>query len=327
MEDFRVFASWSRQPRGAGMVGVALDRGGFRLAHVLRESQRPPRLEQALDRRVEDPLAIRGVLAATVKELGLAGAACCLVLSPETYSLRQVDPPAVEPRELREAARWSIKDLVDFSVEDAIVDAFPSPEARGRSARLNVVAARRKVLQQQVETLERSGLVLVAVDILELALRNVAALLPSENRGVALLHPLPPLGVLTISCSGWLWFSRQLETDLEALEAAAEDALSDKLETGGEGERALDALLLDFQRSFDYYEHQLGQSAPAELVWVPARVESTNLRRWLAKSLSLPMRELDLGALLDSRVELDRGLAGAVVAALGAALRREAADS
>ena len=309
------------------MVGVALDRGGFRLVHVLRESDAAPRLEHALDRRVEDPLAIRGVLAATVKELGLAGTACCAVLSPDVYSLRQVDPPSVEPSELREAARWSIKDLVDFSVEDAIVDAFPSPEARGRPARLNVVAARRKTLLQLVETVERSGLVLVAVDILELALRNVAALLPSDARGVALLHALPPLGVLTLSCSGWLWFSRQLEIDPEALEAAAEDGLSDKLEKGGEGERSLDALLLDFQRSFDYYEHQLGQIAPVELVLTPTRVESANLRRWLAKSLPVPMRELELGALLDSRVELDRELSGSIVAALGGALRREASGA
>src|SRR5262249_33521266 len=152
--------------------------------------------------------------------LGLGGTSCTAVLSPELYSLRQVDPPAVEPSELREAARWSIKDLVDFSVEDAIVDAFPSPEARGKPARLNVVAARHKLLQIQVETLERSGLDLVAIDVLELALRNVSQLLPSDARGVALLHVLPPLGVLTLSCSGWLWFSRQLETDAETLEAA-----------------------------------------------------------------------------------------------------------
>lgn len=305
------------------MVGVALDRGGFRLVHVVRESERP-RLEQALDRRVADPLAIGGALAATVKELGLAGTACCGVLSPESYSLRQVDPPAVEASELRDAARWSIKDLVDFSVEDAIIDAFPSPEARGRPARLNVVAARRTALQQHVDLLEASGLVPVAVDILELALRNVAALLPSESRGVALLHTLPPFGVLTISRGGWLWFSRQLEADLEALEAAAESALSDKLEAGSEDAGALDALLLDFQRSFDYYEHQLGQAAPADLVLTPTRVESIHLREWLAKSLSVRILELDLGTLLDSRVELDRALSGAVVAPLGGALRRAA---
>jgi MSHA biogenesis protein MshI len=303
------------------MVGVALDAGGFRLAHVLRDTQ-PPRLEHALDRRVDDPLAIGGALAATVKELGLMGTACCGVLSPEMYSLRQVDPPSVEASELRDAARWSIKDLVDFSVEDAVIDAFPSPEARGRAARLNVVAVRRKVMQQYVATLEHSGLAVVAVDILELALRNVAMLLPLEPRGVALVHTLPPFGVLTLSCDGWLWFSRQLDMDPEELEEAAEAALSDKLEPGSEGERALDALLLEFQRSFDYYEHQLGQAAPAELVLTPTRVESTHLRLWLAKSLSVPMRELDLEALVDSRVALDRGLAGAIVAPLGAALRR-----
>jgi MSHA biogenesis protein MshI len=321
-----VLAFWSRRLHGAGLVGVALDPGGFRLAHVLRAGELP-RLEHALDRRVKDPHAIGGELAATVKELGLAGTACCVVLSPEMYSLRQVDPPAVEPAELRDAARWSIKDLVDFSVEDAIIDVFPSPEAHGRPARLNVIAARRKVLQQHVATLEGSGLMLVAVDILELALRNVALLLPSEARGVALLHTQPTFSVLTLSRNGWLWFSRQLDIDLEELEGAAEAALSDKLESGGEEQRALDALLLDLQRSFDYYEHQLGQIAPAELVLTPGRVETTHLRQWLAKNLSVPIGELDLGALLDSRVNIVRGLSGSIVAPLGAALRRAADES
>jgi hypothetical protein len=304
------------------MVGLALDRGGFRLALVVRDSDFAPRLELAIDRRVEDALAIRGVLAATVKELGLSGTACTAVLSPELYSLRQVDPPAVEASELREAARWSIKDLVDFSVEDAIVDAFPAPEARSKAPRLNVVAARRKPLSQLVEVLARSGLELVAIDILELAMRNVAALLPSEERGVALLHPLQPFGVLTLSCREWLWFSRQLEADLETLDAAAEDALSEKLDPSGEGARALDSFLLDFQRSFDYYEHQLGQPAPAELVVTPTGVQLDSLRRWLAKSLSVPIRELDVSTLLPCREPLPRDVAGALVAAIGGALRR-----
>jgi Tfp pilus assembly PilM family ATPase len=320
-----VFSMRSRKPRRAGMVGLALDRGGFRLAHVTRDPDGAPRLELALDQRVEDMLALRGALAARVKELGLAGTACTAVLAPELYSLRQVDPPAVEPHELREAARWSIKDLVDFSVEDAIVDAFPSPEARGRPARLNVVAARRKPLQQLVETLEHSGLELQAIDIVELALRNAAALLPADGRGVALLHAQPPLGVLTLSCSGWLWFSRQLELAPEQLESAAEDALGDKLESGGEGERALDALLLDLQRSLDYYEHQLGQPSPAELVLTPTSVELSTLRRWLSKHLPLPIRELELPSLLRCSHDLPRAVSGVVLTAVGGALRAGAA--
>jgi MSHA biogenesis protein MshI len=305
------------------MVGVALDKTGFRLAHVLRDEHDQPRLALAIDRRCDDTLAIRGALAAAVKEFKLEGCACTAVLSPELYSLRQVDPPAVEPAELREAARWSIKDLVDFSVEDALIDVFPSPEARGKPSRLNVVAARRKTLQQLLETLDRSGLSLVAIDIVELALRNVTALLSSDERGVALLRPAAPLGVLTLSRSGWLWFYRQLETDPLLLETAAEESLSDKLEAGGEGDRALEAVLLDIQRSLDYYEHQLGQPSPAELVITPGADDFPSLRRWLAKSLSLPVRALELQSLLPCDAVQSGAFGDDMLTCLGAALRGE----
>ncbi len=304
------------------MVGLALDREGFSLAHVTRDPDGAPRLELTLDQRVGDSLAIRGALAAAVKELGLAGTACTVVLGPELYSLRQVDPPRVEPGEVREAARWSIKDLVDFPVEDAVIDAFPSPETHGRPARLNVVAARRKPLQQLVETVVRSGLALFAIDIVEFALRNVAELLPSEARGVAVLHPLPQLSVLTLSCGGWLWFSRQLDARPELLEHAASESLDEKLDPASEGARMLDALLLELQRSLDYYEHQLGQPGPAELTLTPAGFDLGGLCSWLGSRLPLPVRACEVRTLLAFGENASTQLAGTALHALGGALRR-----
>ena len=248
------------------------------------------------------------------------------VLRPELYALRQIDPPAVCPSELREAARWAIKDLVDWSVEDAVVDVFPAPDVRGRAPRINVVAVRRSIALQIGETVRRAKLRLRAIDVTELALRNLTALFPEDARGAALLALEPPIGLLTLTREGWLWFTRQLDSDPERLDAAAAEALEEKLEPDSDGARALEGLLLEIQRSFDYYEHQLGQSMPAALALAPTRAPVDSLRAWLAQNLAVPVRELDLGELFDVREPLPRKLQAAALGALGAALRpREAA--
>lgn len=321
-----MFSFSGRRARAEGLVSLSLDRAGFALARVVRSGGGRPRLELLLERECDDPMALRGAVAATVREHKLEDCDCVAVLRPELYALRQIDPPSVSPSELREASRWAIKDLVDWSVEDAVVDVFPAPEVHGRAPRINVVAVRRSIAAQIGETARRAKLRLRAIDVTELALRNLASLLPEDERGAALLALEPPVGLLTLTREGWLWFTRQLEPDPERLDAAASEALEEKLEPGSEGARALESLLLEIQRSFDYYEHQLGQAVPGALVLAPTRAPSESLRTWLGQNLSVPVRELDLGELFESRVPLPRKLQAAALGAVGAALRpREAA--
>ncbi len=320
-----MFSILGRRSRAEGVVSLSLDRGGFTLARVVRDGARP-RLELLVERSCDDPVALRGAVAASVREHGLEECDCVAVLRPELYALRQIDPPAVSPAEMREAARWAIRDLVDWSVEDAVVDVFPAPDVRNRPPRINVVAVRRALTAQIGETARRAKLRLRAIDVTELALRNLAALLPEDSRGAALLALEPPVGLLTLSREGWLWFTRQLESDPARLEAAACEALEEKLDPQGEGAHALDGLLLEIQRSFDYYEHQLGQAVPAGLVLAPTREPIPSLRAWLGQNLAVPVRELDLGELVDAREPPPRALQAGALAAVGAALRpREAA--
>ena len=93
------------------------------------------------------------VAASVVRDHGLAGATCVGVLSPEQYSLRLVDAPEVSRAELGAAARWLIGDLVDFSVDDAVIDFFEVPQqtSRGRPNRIYVVAAEARVVQRTVD--------------------------------------------------------------------------------------------------------------------------------------------------------------------------------
>mgnify|MGYP007000448125 CR=1 len=66
--------------------------------------------------------------------------------------------------------------------------AFPEDASRGRGPLVNVVTARKSLVQELMALVDGGGLELVRVDIAELALRNLASRMDTANRGVALVH-------------------------------------------------------------------------------------------------------------------------------------------
>jgi MSHA biogenesis protein MshI len=243
-------------------------------------------------------------------------------MPPHQYSVRLVDAPEVEPGELAAAARWLVTDLIDFDVNDAVVDYFaiPNQQARGRPARLHVVAARTHIAQGLADLVSQAGLQLEAIDITELSLRNLAARLEEDARGVAFMQLRRERGLLIMVQGGEVYLTRELDVGLEALmqEMGASDPFA--VLDLGEGWEALDALVLEVQRSLDYYESQLGQPPVASLVLAPLEHELPELVPQLEKRLTVSVRS----SALDEMVACDAPpavLNAMLVSAVGAALR------
>ena len=84
------------------------------------------------------------------------------VLDPDSYRLLLVEAPDVPADELRAAVRWRVKDLIDFHVDDAVIDVFEMPQhARGgrRRRRLGereVRAGRAREAGQVAAVVERA---------------------------------------------------------------------------------------------------------------------------------------------------------------------------
>ena len=85
----------------------------------------------------------------------------------------------------------------------------------------------------------------------------------------------------------------------------------------------LKSLLLETQRSIDYYEHQLEQGPVSALVLVPLEIPVSGLRRYLASHLSVDVSVLELNGVLKSNQSLTPALQARCLTAIGAALRRE----
>ena len=321
-----MFSFLKRKSKRGGQVGIAFDATGFSIAHMLRDPDDRPKLDFCeyvpCDSKTEASLT----LAALVKQQDLGGSPLVSVPPPDAYALRQIDAPSVDETELRDAARWSVKDLVDFPVEDAFIDVFHVPESQlpGRSRRLYVVVGRSRAIEQHVQLLKGTGLRLKAVDVLELAFRNLTALVPQDDRGVALLYLTSGFGLLTVTRSGSLYLARNVEADLDQLEYAPNyEPGESKPETDPEMEQLLNGLLLETHRSLDYYEHQLGQDPVATLMLCPTEQPAPALGKYLRTNLSIDVRELDVTSVVECSPELTESIPVRCLPAIAASLRSE----
>lgn len=252
-------------------------------------------------------------LARIATNYGLKRAACTVVLDQTEYSLLLTEAPDVPVEELRAAMRWRVKDLIDFHINDATLDVFDVPGERvaGRTRQMYVVAARSAVIQKRADLLDAANINLQVIDIIELAQRNLAGLLPEDVRGVALLSFTAGAGLLTITKQGELYLSRNLDIGLDVL-------------TQSEDPHAyFDRIVLEIQRSLDYYDSHFRQPPLASLVLTPMPRPVPGLEEHLRANLSMNVSIMDLTQLMDFRSEFDPTARARCLTTIAAALRRE----
>jgi len=297
-----------KRPRAVGsQIGVFVTPEGVAAARVSAGPGRKPRLERCVyePRSEQDPF---GRVASRI-----AGRRCATVsvLDPSAYHLLLVEAPDVPPEELRAAVRWRIKDLIDFHVDDAVIDVFEMPRhARGGTTRMMyAVTAKAELVKQQIELLETAGLKLDVIDIPELTLRNVATLLEAENRGTAFLYLGDRRSTLLLVRQGVLYLTRHVETGAVTLADAAE--MRRDLVAG---------LALEIRRSLDYFESHYEQTSIPQLY--VSGLESADQAQ-LAQELSITVRDVDLATLFDTTEDLSPQLQRLCLPAVGAALRHD----
>lgn len=233
-----------------------------------------------------------------------------VVLPGSAYRLLQIDAPQVPEAELRQAASWAIRELIDYPLDQAVVDVFPPAQAvRRGKPQINVVAARRHTVCALADDAKAASLRLRRIDINEMAQRNLLARLPAARGGSGLLVLGENGGLLTLYRDEELLLARQIRVGLGLLER--------------DMEQGANQLQLELQRSFDYYESTLGQPPLGALHVFPVNDDTDAFAEWAsAEFASLTVRGTRLrdivemeGALL---VQEDPGILLAVGAALGA---------
>lgn len=254
-----------------------------------------------------------------LQALGLKGLQVHAMLRPEQYQLLQIDTPPVAPEELRAAARFQIREMVNAHMDDITLDVMHVGDGQNRgAAHLFVVAARNDVIREVLSLGDAMGWTVSVIDIQETAQRNLQTLLARsdgrvERADAALLISDTQQALLTISANEELFLTRRLDvpqgfhdTDWEQLLAASTPLATDAYtpvseyvpEYAGGGAGSMDygqgtatadsdrmqRLVVEVQRSLDLWD-RTWSSMPLSGLRVHLGGHSDHLASWLGREL------------------------------------------
>lgn len=303
------FLRTANQKHTRGWLGLEVSNDGIAIALVQKNNGDRPCLSCCEFISKDVITSTEQTLRDRISALGLNKTPCNWVLVNPEYNLLLVETPKVaDVTELREAMRWRIKDLITFPVEDAVVDVFPLPSDGTRGAPMSyVVVAERSHIQTVVDLAVSAKIKLQNIDISELALRNIADLIHTDNRGTCLVRLRQGQGNLAMVKQSQVYLSRQFELPYNA--GLLDDLPEEKL-------------VLELQRSIDYYERQLAQVPPAHLLFCGENLSEDKLTEDIRRSLPGASACMQIGELLDGGDQWEESHLQLCVGAIGGALRR-----
>jgi MSHA biogenesis protein MshI len=328
-----VFNFFKQKKRGQGMNAVVLCEEGIAHACITLNSGQPPTLKSAHYSVVENKVETASLLKQFVQKNKLENTTITTSLLIADSNLVMLEKPDVTDSELRQAVRWRIKDSLSFDVDNAIIDVFeiPGQKERGRTPLVYVTAAEKEFLKQRIKMFEEQNLEVESIDIAELVMRNIAALLPEDQHGVALLKLDATKGLMTLTQDSSLYLARNIDVGYSSLSSKTNSILGENpneadglaFEEGmpPEQQRSLDAIVLEVQRSLDYYESHFAKPAINSLVIAPLPYEIPGMVKYLAGALGLQVRLLDLNAVFDVQTPISEEKQANCFFAIGAALR------
>jgi MSHA biogenesis protein MshI len=152
-----------------------------------------------------------------LQALGLKGLVAHVMLRPEQYQVLQIDTPPVAPEELRAAARFQIREMVNVHIDDITLDVMQVGDGQHKGpAHLFVVAAKNEVVREIIALGDALSWSVPVIDIQETAQRNLQSTLARkegrlERADAVLLIADERQAVLTISANEELFFTRRLD--------------------------------------------------------------------------------------------------------------------
>jgi len=321
------------------LIGVGFTSENITVAQVSYELAQQPRLllceSSTIDldqTQASDKLST--VLKIIIKKIKSSKFIVNVAIQQHDRQLLLIEAPQVESSELNDAVRWKVKDMIDYNIDDAVIDviAIPNITELKRSPMVYVVLVKREKIQSIVELCNQCGTALSVIDIPDMAQRNFAALLSEDKNGVAILSINSNNSLLTITRNGELYLSRELETGFEQLMSGVQDSssLSNNNNSSPDNNpelnsiamlQSLEKMVLEVQRSLDYYESQYNQPQISALYLAPFAYDVPEIKDYFATQLGLKTKMLDFNLLFATDEPISHQLQAKTFYAVGAALR------
>jgi len=286
---------------------IGFHEDGISYVRVDRKSAGSPRVS-ALEFFTCDTENRPETLNTLVKKYKLKKAKCSSFLGVDDYRLLSTEKPEVPEEDLIDALSWDIKDSIGFPLEEATIDVFPVPKEAANQNQINVVAAKKIVINEQTALFKEANLKLNMIDIEELAYRNIAATQDKESLGSVVVILRRNHGMVLFYKSGELHFSRRL--------AAGYDLLNN--DPG-----QIESIALEIQRSIDYFDRHFANIGINNLILLPYPGNEENTVNFLNSNLTVSCSLADLSSGIDWEHEFNPLEKARCLLALGVALRVE----
>jgi len=293
-------------------VGITISTEGIALA-IIDHTEIAPILKYAQFH----PCTVNeqaSLLADLVRQHQLNERPCNLILFPEDYQLIQVDAPEVSKQELSSALYWQIKDLIDFHIDDAVIEhiELPNHSTSGKK-QLLVVASRQSVIQAYVDLLHAANCNLVTIDIAIQSARNIISYLPSEDNSLGLLNLWDNLSKLSVLYEHDVYINRTSSIGTQSLSFVSEEDVN--------SQSILDSLVLELQRTFDYYESHARQAAINHLFILNNSQTIDNLAEMIQQRMGIDCVSVSLKDVLTISDKINDDINSRCMMAIGGALR------
>lgn len=257
------------------------------------------------------------VLSDLAKRYKLSAIPCNFVLNPDEYQLLQVQKPQVDKQEMQAALRWHIKDQIDFHIDDVVLDFITSPVD---NMSLQVIAARKSIIQEYVDLLLNSNCQLTSIDVAAQSARNLIDKVKSVSEGnsIGLLNLWDTSAKISVLLNHDLYINRLTNIGAESLVTVSEDDI--------DSQSVIDALAVELQRTFDYYESSSRQAAVNQLLIMSNTRPVAQLDEMIQQRLGINCQIITLHNLGDLDIDVTMqttDLPDACLMAIGGALRTE----
>ena len=269
--------------------------------------------------------------AARLKAQGMGGLDVRVMLRPEQCQVLQVSSPAVAPEELRSAARYQIREMVDVHIDDITLDVMHVGDGQDKSSgQLFVVTTPNAVVREVLALADTMQWPVSVIDIQETAQRNLQSAMAqkvgtADRADATLLITDERQAVFTISAKGELYYTRRLDlpagfmtmswgqgTAVEAIDAFtpvseyvpdySPDSTGYGTVSGGsptsagsDADRA-QRLVVEVQRSLDLWDRSWS-GMPLSGLRVIAGERSAEMATWLARETGQTVTAMEPEAL------------------------------
>lgn len=296
-----------------------------------------------------------------LQALGLKGMTAHAMLQSEQYQWLQIDAPAVAPEELRAAARFQVREMVQSHIDDITLDVMRVGDGQQKgTAHLFVVAATKAVLRELTDLGDAMHWAMPVIDVQETAQRNLQSALAAkagtaERANAALVVVEGHQAMLTISAHEELFYTRRLELpegfmtmtwgDTAEVVASQDDGFTPVAEyvpdysvggvsagtdysavttTGGgqAGNEQVQRFVVEVQRSLDLWDRSWSHM-PLSGLAVFAGERSAEMATWLTRETGQTVTAMDVNAFFPGLQEMPGEDRARCFALLGVLMRSE----